>query len=258
MPLCLSLACACRSSIGNVAGGGGGASGSGGATGGFASDEGEGGHVLDGLVVTGTSLSKLPPEALEAAIGPSPAGAALAAAVVGSSTGGSGAGPSTSGGAGLLPPSSGSATYATAAASASLFAASAAGPGPSHPHPPNPRPTQSHQQPTGGGGGGGGPGSGPSASGRRSHGSDDGGPSPDAPDGLGHELSFAMGFGPAAAGLRAQQAHALAAAGHHPPGQGGLPGLTGLPPPGSMAGGAGGDARTGPGLELPPLPPLRL
>ncbi|EFJ40888.1 MADS box protein, partial [Volvox carteri f. nagariensis] len=39
--------------------------------GGF-SDEGEGGTVLDGLIVRGTALSKLAPEALEAAIGPSP------------------------------------------------------------------------------------------------------------------------------------------------------------------------------------------
>lgn len=35
-------------------------------------DEGEGGTVLDGLIVRGTALSKLAPEALQAAIGPSP------------------------------------------------------------------------------------------------------------------------------------------------------------------------------------------
>ncbi|GIL60132.1 hypothetical protein Vafri_14768 [Volvox africanus] len=40
-------------------------------SGGF-SDEGEGGTVMDGLVVRGTALSKLAPGALEAAIGPSP------------------------------------------------------------------------------------------------------------------------------------------------------------------------------------------
>ncbi|GLC35064.1 hypothetical protein PLESTB_000550500 [Pleodorina starrii] len=56
-----------RSSAGNGDGLGSGDGGGGGFP-----DEGEGGTVLDGLIVRGTALSKLAPEAREAAIGPSP------------------------------------------------------------------------------------------------------------------------------------------------------------------------------------------
>ncbi|GFR46186.1 hypothetical protein Agub_g7715 [Astrephomene gubernaculifera] len=95
-----------RSSEGNMDNGG-----SGGA-GGFASDEGEGGTVVDGLEVRGTALSKLAPGALEAALGPT-------AAESGGSAGG--------GGGGGTPGSAARCSGAFASPSAAAAAVAAAG-----------------------------------------------------------------------------------------------------------------------------------
>ncbi|KAG2439048.1 hypothetical protein HYH02_006576 [Chlamydomonas schloesseri] len=102
-----------RSSAGNSEGGAGG----GAATGGFSSDDGEGGTVLDGLEVRGTALSKLAPEARVAAIGSSPPDGGGADAGAGAGGGGT---PS------AKPASSGGAGSAFAAANAKAAAASAA------------------------------------------------------------------------------------------------------------------------------------
>ncbi|PNH10997.1 Myocyte-specific enhancer factor 2B [Tetrabaena socialis] len=97
----------------------------GGEAGGFASDDGDGGTMMDGLVVQGTALSKLPPEALEAAIGPSP------------DEGG--------GGGGTPLPVRGGSASTTAFASATSAAAAAAAFG--HPHKAPGTPTDARPSP---------------------------------------------------------------------------------------------------------------
>ncbi|KAG2487644.1 hypothetical protein HYH03_013782 [Edaphochlamys debaryana] len=84
-------------------------------------DEGEGGMIVDGLVVTGTALSKLGPEAQKAAIGPSPDVSGGGATPVSSRSGGGGGGGRTS--------SSGAFTSPAAAAAAAAAATAQGGAG---------------------------------------------------------------------------------------------------------------------------------